>query len=164
MGFRASTTDTSLFVYCSKTVTLYLLIYLDDVLLIENSQTASHSCIQELSRHFSLKDLGPIAFFLGCLDDIQSIEGFAIFLGPNLVAWRSRKQATVARSSTESEFRACATTTTVVLWITSLLRDLGVTLSETPTIWCDNIGATYLAANLVFRARTQHVEVDFYFL
>ncbi|XP_019055609.1 PREDICTED: uncharacterized protein LOC109115735 [Nelumbo nucifera] len=65
MDFCASAADTSLFVFCSKHVTLYLLIYVDDVLLIGNSQSAIHNCFQELSRHFSLKDLGSTTFFLG---------------------------------------------------------------------------------------------------
>jgi hypothetical protein len=44
-----------------------------------------------------------------------------------------------------------------------LLTDLQVLSVSTPTIWCDNIGATYLLGNPIFHACTKHVEVDYYF-
>jgi hypothetical protein len=47
----------------------------------------------------------------GCNDDRHSKSGFATFLGSNLVSWSSRKQATVPKSSTESENKGLANLT-----------------------------------------------------
>lgn len=46
----------------------------------------------------------------------------------------------------------------------SLLKELDLYSSTPATLWCDNLGATYIAANLVFHARTKHVEIDYHFV
>ncbi|KAL6334773.1 hypothetical protein AAG906_021537 [Vitis piasezkii] len=75
----------------------------------------------------------------GCPDDRRSTNGYA-------------KQATIARSSTEIEYRALANSTTEIMWLRSLLSKL------------DNVGAIYLCLNPVFHARTKHIELDYHFI
>jgi hypothetical protein len=70
----------------------------------------------------------------------------------------------VSRSSTEAKYKAIANTTTAIMWIQTLLQELGVPHPSVASLWCDNLGATYLSANPMFHARMKHIEVDYHFV
>jgi histone deacetylase 1/2 len=65
LGFSPSTADTSLFVLQRQNVTLYLLVYVDDIIVISSNAAAIPWLITALCSEFSVKDLGILHYFLG---------------------------------------------------------------------------------------------------
>ncbi|PKU64020.1 Retrovirus-related Pol polyprotein from transposon TNT 1-94 [Dendrobium catenatum] len=96
--------------------------------------------------------------------DRKSISGHCMFLGNNLVSWSVKKQITVAKSSTEAEYRALSAATSEVLWLRRLLAELQLPQTSPTQIFCDNTSAIALANNPVFHARTKHIEIDYHFI
>ncbi|XP_056165633.1 secreted RxLR effector protein 161-like [Syzygium oleosum] len=97
--------------------------------------------------------------------DRKSTFGFCMFVGGNVVTWKSKKQSVVARSSAEAEYRAMASTTSEIVWLRLLLQELDCRPSNSPTkLFCDNQAATHIASNPVFHERTKHIEVDCHFV
>ncbi|XP_020266030.1 uncharacterized protein LOC109841474 [Asparagus officinalis] len=96
--------------------------------------------------------------------DRHSTTGYCFFLGDSLISWRSKKQTVTSRSSTESEYRALADTTSELLWLRWLLEDMGVPQSSATILHCDNRSAIQIAHNDVFHERTKHIENDCHFV
>ncbi|XP_043692990.1 probable inactive purple acid phosphatase 27 [Telopea speciosissima] len=64
-GFLGSKTDTSLFIYNTATTTMYLLVYVDDIVLTGNNTIFMSRFLDQLAKTFAIKDLGNLHYFLG---------------------------------------------------------------------------------------------------
>ncbi|CAN0826930.1 Retrovirus-related Pol polyprotein from transposon RE1 [Linum grandiflorum] len=100
----------------------------------------------------------------GCALTRRSTIGYFIKLGDSPIAWRTKKQQVVSRSSAEAEYRAMATTVSEVVWLHHLLKEFGVDVTESTRLYCDNQAALHIASNPVFHERTKHVEMDCHFV
>lgn len=104
------------------------------------------------------------AEWAGNKDDYTSTSAYLVYLGRNPISWSSKNQRTVAHSSMEVEYRSIAATTSELSWISSLLSELGVSISSQPVIYCDNVSATSLCSNHVFHSRMKYVALDYHFI
>lgn len=57
--------DVSLFIYIVSSLCVYLLVYLDDILVMGNDQSLINALLLKLSTAFKIRDLGPPNFSLG---------------------------------------------------------------------------------------------------
>lgn len=102
--------------------------------------------------------------FAGCNITRRSTGGLCTYLGNNLISWSSKKQPIVSKSSTEAEYRSFSEAASELKWISSVMRELGIPLLDTPTLYCDNLSAVYLTANPAFHARTKHFDTDHHYV
>jgi hypothetical protein len=116
-----------------------------------------------------------------CLETRRSTSRYYFLMAGSAITWQSKRQLIVAKSSTEAEYVSLSSGTSEAVWIARLLHELGHPTSQCSlalhhasptlhsdylpiTVTCDNQSALKLAKNLVFHARTKHIEVHHHFV
>jgi hypothetical protein len=75
IGFIEAKSDTSLFIYRRGDDTVYLLLYVDNIVLTASTANLLQRTIVALQREFAMKDLGPLHHFVGITAERRS-QGF----------------------------------------------------------------------------------------
>lgn len=65
-----------------------------------------------------------------CIDTRKSITSFSVYFGSYLISWKSKKQSIVSQSSSEAKYRAIASATCELQWLTFLLQDFHVGFTQ----------------------------------
>ena len=79
------------------------------------------------------------------------------------ISWVSRRQPTVALSSTEAEYMALSDSSRHACWLRSFISELGYSLPPTP-LCADNQGSIFLASNPAHDRRTKHIDIRYHFI
>ena len=64
-GFQVSTSDSSLFIFSHDGNMIFLLVYVDDILITGNSTVLINKVMHDVNKCFALKTLGSIGYFIG---------------------------------------------------------------------------------------------------
>jgi hypothetical protein len=111
--------------------------------------------------------VGPVysdADWAGDEETRRSTTGFVVLLGGGAVSWASKRQKTVALSSAEAEYMATAAATQEIVWVRTLLNELGYEQDSPTPLLCDNQAAIAMAGNAVHHSRIKHIDLRHHFI
>jgi histone deacetylase 1/2 len=118
LGFITSAADTSLFIFRRDGVTIYMLVYVDDIVIASSTVAAADRLLQQLQHSFPVKDLGPLNYFLG-IEVTRNSGGISL---------TEQKYSLDLLNRTRME--NCKSVTTPMCTQEKLSRELGHSLSD----------------------------------
>lgn len=115
------------------------------------------------------QDGRPITGFVdadwgNCVEDRRSYTGFLFLLSGAPISWDSRKQRTVALSTTEAEYMAMSECGKESIYLQQFIRELGFDELANLTIYCDNRSALKLSENHTYHSRSKHIDIRHHFI
>ena len=99
----------------------------------------------------------------GDIDSRKSTIGYDYTLGGTTVSWVSKLQKIVALSTIKAEYVAMTEASKELMWLQSFLEKLGHKYKRS-VLHYDNQSVIHLAKNLIYHARTKHIQVLYQFM
>ena len=97
-----------------------------------------------------------------CVKTRRSFGGAVIRLAGGTIAYKSKFQPTVAGSSTEAEFMAAYDTDKMILFVHSVLWDLGIPQEAATVLYEDNDACTVMGNAQKTTPRTRHMDIKYF--
>ena len=104
------------------------------------------------------------ADWAGDIDSRKSRTGYLFKLGDGPISWQSKKQPTVALSTTEAEYLSLSAGLQEALWLRQLLDELGYAQSEPTVMHQDNTGCIELTKSNKNHSRAKHIDIRHHFI
>jgi transposase InsO family protein len=98
------------------------------------------------------------------LDTRRSMTGYLFRVAGGAISWKSRRQPTVALSTTEAEYMAASEAAREAVYWRMFLTALGFDVSQPTLIMSDNQGSIALSKNPEHHERTKHIDVRHHYL
>ena len=96
--------------------------------------------------------------------DWKSTSGFVFMLASRPIVWKSKKQASIALSTTKAEYYALGIACQEAVWVKQLCQELYMSFCERMNIYTDNTGAVALSNNPVFHNSSKHIDIHWHFV
>lgn len=96
------------------------------------------------------------------IDKRRSCTGQVIIMSNGAISWQSKRQATVALSSTEAEYMAMSSAICEIIWMQQLASELDKNFKVGTTLLCDNESAQKLSLSDAYRPRTKHIDIRYH--
>jgi hypothetical protein len=100
----------------------------------------------------------------GAGEDRKSIPGYLFKIAGGAVAWMSKKQPTIALSSTEAGYMGLLQAVKQLIWTQRFLWELGREAKNDTIVYKENQVAIVLGYNPEFHARTKHIDIQYHFI
>lgn len=98
------------------------------------------------------------------IDERRSTTGYIFLLQSGAISWNTKRQKTIALSSTEAEFMSMVAAIQEAIWLRRLENELAVDPTQPMILYCDNKSAIHVAHNNAYSSRTKHIDVRVKFI
>jgi hypothetical protein len=100
----------------------------------------------------------------GSVSDRKSTSGCCFSLGSAMISWQSRKQSSIALSTTEAEYIVACSASCEAIWLRKLLTGLFDLEMESTMILCDNQSCINMTENPLFHDKSKHIEIRYHYI